>query len=131
MIFHHSYIDNSFIKFIVDQHYLTKNHETYIDENGHERDKQKKITIPSFGEVDVNKIKSIAENVCKEIKKLNKETTFSIQQFIDNYEVEYMDKYPLCNFILDYCKKENIIIVVKDSNEVSKLPWDMSRIKKN
>ena len=64
-------------------------------------------------------------------KKLNKETEFSIQQFIDKYEVECMDKYPLCNFILNYCKKENMIIVLKDFNEISKLPWNMSRIKKN
>ena len=105
--------------------------ETYIDENGHERDKQKNINISSLDDIDVNKIKSIAENICKEIKKLNKETEFSIQQFIDKYEIEYKDKYPLCNFILNYCKKENIIIVLKDFNENSKLPWNMSRIKKN
>ena len=105
--------------------------ETYIDENGHERDKQKNINISSLGDIDVNKIKSIAENICKEIKKLNKETEFSIQQFIDKYEVECKYKYPLCNFILNYCKKENIIIVLKDFNEISKLPWNMSRIKKN
>lgn len=105
--------------------------ETYIDENGHERDKQKNINISSLDDIDVNKIKSIAENICKEIKKLNKETEFSIQQFIDKYEIEYKDKYPLCNFILNYCKKENIIIVLKDFNENSKLPWNISRIKKN
>lgn len=105
--------------------------ETYIDENGHERDKQKNINISFLDDIDVNKIKSIAENICKEIKKLNKETEFSIQQFIDKYEIEYKDKYPLCNFILNYCKKENIIIVLKDFNENSKLPWNISRIKKN
>lgn len=105
--------------------------ETYIDENGHEKDKTKNINISSFGEINVNKIKPIAKNICKEIKKLNKGTEFSIQQFIDNYEVEYMDKYSLCNLIVDYCKKENIIVVLKDSNEVLKLPWNMSRIKKN
>lgn len=105
--------------------------ETYIDENGHERDRQKKITIPSFGEVDVNRIKSIAENICKEIKKLNKGTEFSIQQFIDKYKIEYMDRYTLCNLILDYCKKENIIIVFKNYNDGSKSPWNIFRIKKN
>lgn len=105
--------------------------ETYIDENGHERDRQKKITIPSFGEVDVNRIKSIAENICKEIKKLNKGTEFSIQQFIDKYKIKYMDKYTLCNLILDYCKKENIIIVFKNYNDGSKSPWNIFRIKKN
>lgn len=105
--------------------------ETFIDENGHERDKIKNVKISSFGKINVNKLNPIAENICKEIKKLNKRTEFSIQQFIDKYEVEYMDKYPLCSLILDYCKKENIIVVLKDSNEVSKLPWNMSRIKKN
>ena len=35
--------------------------ETYIDENGHERDKQKNINISSLDDIDVNKIKSIAE----------------------------------------------------------------------
>lgn len=92
---------------------------------------KKKITIPSFGEVDVNRIKSIAENICKEIKKLNKGTEFSIQQFIDKYKIKYMDKYTLCNLILDYCKKENIIIVFKNYNDGSKSPWNIFRIKKN
>ena len=105
--------------------------ETYIDDNGYVRDGQKNIKVTSFDSLDINKIKPIAEKIYNEIKTLNKDTEFTFQQFINKYKVDDTDKLSLVNLILDLCKKEDIIIVQKDSNKLSELPWNISRIKKN
>jgi len=105
--------------------------ETYIDENGHERDREKIIKMPVFDKIEKKDIAIIAESICKEIETLNVETEFTIQQFINKYEVEDRDKFSLCNLVLDYCKNNNIFIIEKRTGEVVGLPWNIPRIKKN
>ena len=107
--------------------------ETYIDDNGLERERQKKIKlpVPASDKSDINNLIPIAEKIGNEIKMLNVETEFTLQHFMCKYKVEENDKFTLCNLILDYCKNKNIIIVEKTDGEYLGLPWDVTRIKKN
>jgi len=101
--------------------------EAYIDENGHERERERQIEMPIFLK---EKLSSIAEKIYKEIKKMPVESEFTIQQFLENYNILEEDKYSLCNLIFEFCKNDNISIEENNSSDVSELPWNISRTKK-
>lgn len=103
--------------------------ETYLDDEGHERERVKNIEVPVFKKLNIDNIEEIVKNICYEIEFLNNGKEFTLQQFINKYNVEDKDKSHLCDLILDYCKKENIIMVLKEPFNTSDSPWNMIRIK--
>lgn len=101
--------------------------ETYIDENGHEKCREKQIEIPAF--IDES-LSSMAEKIYKEIQKLPIESKFTIKQFMENYNILEEHKYSLCNLVLNLCKESNIVIDIVITDGDSEKPWDMLRVKK-
>jgi len=105
--------------------------ETYIDDDGHERERQKTIKVPIFDKVDKEHLMPIAKKIGKEIKKMKVETEFTIKNFINKYNVEEKDKSVLCNLVLDYCRDNKIIVLDKPTdNDSLEMPCDRIRIKK-
>jgi len=102
--------------------------ETYLDENGRERDRERTIEVPVFPITDPSKI---AENIYNEIEKLPNETEFTIQQFLKDYTIEEKDKFSICNSVFELCKNNNIVIVEKMPDADLGLPWNIPRIKKS
>lgn len=102
--------------------------ETYLDETGYERDKERTIEVPVFPITDSSKI---AENIYNEIEKLPDETEFTIQQFLKDYTVDEKDKFSICNSVFDLCKINNIVIVEKMPGADLGLPWHIPRTKKS
>ena len=101
--------------------------ETYIDENGHERCREKQIEMPVFLN---DSLSSMTEKIYKEIEKLPIESKFTIKQFMENYNILEEHKYSLCSSVLNLCKNSNIVIEEVNSEEDLELPWDIIRIKK-
>lgn len=102
--------------------------ETYLDENGRERDYER--FLDGRTEFPVVDKFIITQNIYNEIEKLPEGTEFTIQQFLKDYDVEKKDKFYICNLIFNLCENNNMIIEEKMPGADLGLPWNIPRIKK-
>jgi len=101
--------------------------EAYIDENGHERDREKQIEMPIF---PYENLSLIAQKIYDEIKKLPVQSEFTIHQFMKDYNILNDDRFELCDLVFELCEKNNLIIKEKQPGAFLGMPWDIPRIKK-
>lgn len=94
------------------------------------------ILLHNFNDNNLNKIETsqdylsnISFKIFEMIKELPNNSEFVFAQYFNNYLINEQDKFDICEQVLNFCSKNNIIIVEKNPGQIMGLPWNIPRIK--